>query len=77
MRKSMDGMKTLEVECSQMNKDKMVIWAQLSDNKEQQDIIQKILATKEKEHKFKYVIGTLSPAEVATMNNEKKNCIWK
>jgi hypothetical protein len=57
--------------CSDLYKT-MGVWTQLSEDKEQQEISQKIQAVQEKAQKFKEVMGTLPPAEVVTMMNENR-----
>jgi hypothetical protein len=69
---TVESIKTLEVECAQLYTETMGVWTQLSEDKEQQEISQKIQAVQEKVQKFKDVMGTLPPTEVVTAMNENK-----
>jgi hypothetical protein len=67
-----ERIKNLEVECAQLYTETMGIWTQLSEDKEQQEINQKIQVAQEKAQKFKAVMGTLPPAEVVTTMDENR-----
>jgi len=68
-----ENLKNLEVEYTQLYTETMGIWAQLSEDKEHQEINQKIQTVQEKVQKLQATMGTLPPVEVVTTMNENQN----
>jgi DNA repair exonuclease SbcCD ATPase subunit len=68
-----ESINNLEVECAHLYTKTMGIWTQLSEYREQQEIIQKIqVALGKGAQKFKAVMGTLPPTEVVTTMDENR-----
>ena len=77
MTTTVERIKTLELECAHIYIETMGIWIQLSEDKEKQEIIQKIQVVQEKALRLKVAMGTLPPTKVVLEMMITRSCILR